>query len=57
MDLDSIEKEAKNLKLSFVNLHTVVQQQITHSNETKVQLDQLHQSRYKPSALLMEGIK
>ena len=36
MDLASIEKEVKNLKLSFTNLHTVIQQQITHSNETKV---------------------
>ncbi|KAL8120267.1 hypothetical protein AgCh_017429 [Apium graveolens] len=57
MDLASIEKKVKNLKLSFTNLHTVIQQQITHSNETKVQLDQLHQSRYKPPVLLMEGIK
>ncbi|KAL8099480.1 hypothetical protein AgCh_031928 [Apium graveolens] len=30
---------------------------ITHSNNTKVKLDQLHQSRYEPSASLMEGIK
>ena len=57
MDLASIEKEVKNLKQSFINLNTLIQQQITHSNDTKVKLDQLHQSRYEPSALLMEGIK
>ena len=35
----------------------MLQQQITHSNDTKIKLEQLHQSRYKPSALLMDGIK
>ncbi|KAL8131777.1 hypothetical protein AgCh_007632 [Apium graveolens] len=57
LDLTTMEKDVKNLRQSFIALHEVVQQQITSSNDTKLKLNQLHQSRYEPSALLMEGIK
>ncbi|KAL8093302.1 hypothetical protein AgCh_035253 [Apium graveolens] len=56
-DMTSMEQSIKNLKQSFMALHEVVQSHITSNNDTRVKLDQLHQSRYEPSALLMEGIK
>ncbi|KAL8103417.1 hypothetical protein AgCh_027839 [Apium graveolens] len=49
-------RRGRRLK-SFVALDEVVQQHIAKSNDTRLKLDELHQSMYEPSALLMEGIK
>ncbi|KAL8088449.1 hypothetical protein AgCh_038292 [Apium graveolens] len=56
-DLSSVDKSIKNLRESFIALHEVVQKQIISNIDIRVKLDQLHQVRYEPSALLMEGIK
>ncbi|XP_074342728.1 benzyl alcohol O-benzoyltransferase-like [Apium graveolens] len=57
LDLTSVEIDVKNLRQSFIALHEVVQQHIINSNDIKIKLDQLHQTRYEPSTLLMDGIK
>ncbi|KAL8135334.1 hypothetical protein AgCh_010119 [Apium graveolens] len=56
-DVSSMEQSIKNLKQSFLALHEVVQNHITSNNDTRVKLDQLHQARYEPSSILIEGIK
>ncbi|KAL8105542.1 hypothetical protein AgCh_029361 [Apium graveolens] len=52
-----IETSIKKPRESFLELHIILQSQISQNNDTKVKLDQLHKDRYKPSALIMEEIK
>ena len=52
LDLTTMEKDVKNLRQSFIALHEVVQQQIIYSIDTKIKMDQLHETRYEPSALI-----
>ncbi|KAL8108260.1 hypothetical protein AgCh_024638 [Apium graveolens] len=50
-DLSGMESSVKNLKNSFVSLNEQVQNHIIHSSDTRLNLDQMHSSRYTPSDL------
>ncbi|KAL8116495.1 hypothetical protein AgCh_022855 [Apium graveolens] len=44
-------------QVEIKNKFQIFTDQMASNNDTRVKLDQLHQARYKPSALLMKGIK